>query len=132
VRADFNLLDFIDVPGAFFCGPLTVQAGDAQGRRSVRRPYQSSMKVWRRSVWLVTWPNYGPIAGSITIAELESLPSLVKSTAATFEGDNQPLPTRPSRLVMNAQGAADGRSFLLAPRRTTSAAATRSVRIDVW
>jgi len=139
VRAEFNLLDFTDIPGAFFCGPLTVQGWEMRKDADpFAAPYQSSMKgLGAVPVWLVTWAELRPaFAGGITIAELESLPSLVKGTAATFEEMLQPIPTRvPSRLVMNARGTlADGRSFLLhyTSQDDFSGNDVRSVRIDVW
>jgi hypothetical protein len=140
VPGGFNLLDFFDVPGAFFCGPLAVAGREMRmDPNPFAAPFQSLLKgLGSVPVWLVTWADMQAALADdvVTRTELESLPSLLMGTADTFEEMLQPIPTRvPSRLVINAQGTLeDGRSFLLHynSHDDFSGNHVRSVRIDVW
>jgi len=140
VPGGFNLLDFFDVPGAFFCGPLAVEGREMRmDPNPFAAPFQSLLKgLGSVPVWLVTWADMQAALADdvVTRTELESLPSLLMGTADTFEEMLQPIPTRvPSRLVINAQGTLeDGRSFLLHynSHDDFSGNHVRSVRIDVW
>jgi hypothetical protein len=140
VRPDFNLLEFFDIPAAFFCGPLTVQGWEIRKTADpFAAPFQSELHgLGAVPVWLVSWADMeGAIAdGDLKLAELESLPSLQMGSAHTFSEMLQPIPTRlPSRLVINAQGSlADGRRFRLhyTSQDDFSGNDVRSVRIDVW
>lgn len=139
VPADFNLLDFFDVPGAFSCNPLTVTGVEMRkDPNPFAAPFLSIMKgLGAVPVWLVEWHEmHAALADQVvTRSELEGLPSLVTGTATAFEEMLQPIPTRiPSRLVINAQGSlADGRNFRLhyTSEDDFSGNRVRSVRIDV-
>ena len=140
VRQDFNLLDFFDIPGAFFCGPLTVAGWEIRKTPDpFAAPFQSELHgLGAVPVWLVSWADMaGALAdGDLKMAELASLPSLQMGSAHTFSEMLQPIPTRlPSRLVINAEGTlADGRRFRLhyTSQDDFSGNDVRSVRIDVW
>jgi hypothetical protein len=140
VPAGFNLLDFFDIPGAFACGPLTV---DGREMRKVADPFSAPFQSELHGlgvvpIWLVTWSEMQSALADdvVTMAELLGLPSLQVGTAHTFNETLQPIPTRlPSRLIMNAAGTlADGRRFTLhyTSKDTFTTIDVRSVRIDVW
>jgi hypothetical protein len=139
VPGGFNLLDFFDIPGAFFCGPPTVAGREMRRTRPLRRAVPVAPEGAGRRSGLAG--HLGRHAGRhgrdvVTRTELESLPSLLRGTADTFSEMLQPIPTRlPSRLVINAEGTLeDGRSFLLHynSHDDFSGNNVRSVRIDVW
>lgn len=140
VPGGFNLLDFFDIPGAFFCGPLVVAGREMRKDPDpFAAPFQSLMTgLGAVPVWLVTWADMQAALADdvVTKTELEALPSLLKGTAHSFEEMLQPFPTRiPSRLVINAEGTLeDGRSFLLHynSHDDFSGNHVRSVRIDAW
>jgi hypothetical protein len=140
VPGGFNLLDFFDIPGAFFCGPLTVEGREMRkDSEPSAAPFQALLKgLGAVPVWLVSWADMQAALADdvLTRVELESLPSLVTGTAFTFAEMLQPIPTRvPSRLVINAGGTlTDGRSFRLhyTSEDDFSGNNVRSVRIDAW
>lgn len=140
VPAGFNLLDFFDIPGAFFCGPLAVEGWEMRKVPDpFAAPWQSEMHgLGAVPVWLVSWVELKTalIDGVLTVPELMGLASLQIGSAHTFSEMLQPIPTRlPSRLVMNAEGLlADGRRFRLHfnSEDTFTTIDVRSVRIDVW
>jgi len=140
VRAGFNLLDFFDIPGAFFCVPLTVEGWEMRKTDDpFAAPFQSELHgLGAVPVWLVHWTEMDAALadGILTMSELAGLPSLLIGSAHTFNETLQPIPTRlPSRLIMDAQGQlADGRRFRLhyTSKDTFTTIDVRSVRIDVW
>ena len=84
VRAGFNLLDFLDVPAAFGCGPMTVEGFTIT--KTGPFPAQSLLRgLGAVPVWFVDWPELeAAIADDVlTISELAALPSL-RVGAATF------------------------------------------------
>lgn len=92
IPAGFNLLDFFDIPGAFFCGPPTT-AGWAiwdNGPGIDPAPIKTHLQgLGAVPVWLASWPEVeATIAdGVLTVPELEGLPSLLKGSASFFTED---------------------------------------------
>jgi hypothetical protein len=113
VPDDFNLLQFFDVPGAFFCGPPTASGWDIweNGPGVDPAPIKSQLEgLGAVPVWLVSWPELEMAAqdGVLTMAELEGLSSLVRGQAAFY---NESLLIG-RKLTIVANGVLeDGRSF---------------------
>jgi hypothetical protein len=118
VPADFNLLDFFDVPGAFGC-PLSGEGREwrANGEPPFTAPWLSILRGGPIAIWFVSWPDLSQAAADdvLTRTEIEALPSLRKGTADSFHEWLEPAPTRsPSRTVIEAQGVLEGGgSFVL-------------------
>ncbi len=117
VPSDFNLLDFFDVPGAFFCGPPTTEGFRIweTGPFLDPAPYQVKLQgLGAVPVWFVDTDDYVAAIsdGELTISELEALNPLM-GTASQFnevlhpgEAANVPL------LVARMKGHLDdGRPF---------------------
>jgi hypothetical protein len=73
VPADFNLLDFFDIPGAFLCGPQTVQTASIwrNGPGIDEAPiHAKSHGLGTMPVWFVSWPQLEAAiaAGVLTMA----------------------------------------------------------------
>lgn len=118
VPADFNLLNFFDVPGAFGCNPMTITQ-DTIWRNG---PEVDAGPIHARSfglgavpVWIVGWPELqGAIAdGELTIGELAALPSLVVGSATFYSETLHPgSAAQVPRAVVVASGSLDdGRNF---------------------
>lgn len=118
IPPDFNLLDFIDVPGAFGCA-LSPEGREwrANGEPPFAAPYLSILRGGPVSVWLVSWPELSQAAADdvLTLAEVEALPSLRKGATTSFHEWLEPAPTRvPSRTIIETQGVLeDGSGFVL-------------------
>lgn len=120
VPADFNLLDFFDIPGAFACGPQTVQTATVwrNGPETDEGPIHArSFGLGAVPVWFVSLPELeAAIAdGELTIGELGALPSLILGEATFYSETLHPLPfAQNDRLVIVARGSLeDGRTFQL-------------------
>ena len=133
VPADFNLLDFFDIPGAFFCGPQTVQTATIwrNGPGIDDAPiHAKSSGLGAMPIWFVSWPELEvAIAdGVLTIGELGSLPSLVKGTASFYTETLHPgqIPLT----VFVARGTLDdGGAFAAQATRSGGAGRLTHVRI---
>jgi len=111
IPADFDLLGFFDFPGpdgpgAFACplqlrGWFMIEAAAPQGTFP-RIVHASGDAV---PFWFVRWEEFQPLltTGSVTIADLELLPSLVRGVAHRFEEMLQPRPEE-HRVTINARG----------------------------
>jgi hypothetical protein len=119
VRADFNLLDFLDFSGAPFQCQLHIE-----GRTtwvSLSDPYPAAQFFQGTGavpVWFVRWPELEAAAADdvLTIGELAALPSLVTGTASFFHESirNDIRGQRGGNEALVAAGTlADGRSFLV-------------------
>lgn len=83
VPADFNLLDFYDVPAAFGCAPPTTD-GFLIFPEGSMVPLQSKLSGRGAvPVWFSSWAELSAAMDDdvLTITELEALPSLIKGTA---------------------------------------------------
>jgi len=113
VPGDFNLLDFYDVPGAFFCGPPTTTGWDIweNGPGIDPVPIKSQLKgLGAVPVWLVNWPEMQAVVGDgeLTMTELEAMLSLQRGWASFY---NESLLIG-RKLTIVANGVLeDGRSF---------------------
>lgn len=113
VPADFNLLQFYHVPGAFFCTPTTTTGWSMweNGPGIDPAPFRIQLKgLGAVPVWLVDWPEMQTAAqdGVLTMSELQAMPSLVRGTAFFY---NESL-IIPRKLTYVANGMLeDGRRF---------------------
>ena len=136
VPAGFNLLDFFDIPGAFFCGPQTVQTTTIwrNGPGIDDAPIMAKSRgLGAMPVWFVSWPELeAAIAdGELTISELGSLPSLLIGTASFYTETLHPGQAAQVPLtVFVARGTLeDGRSFQAQATRSGGAGRVTHVRI---
>ena len=121
VPAGFNLLDFVDIPGAFAC-PLTVSGFELwdNGPGIDAAPRQAVSSGPAVPVWFVPWTAFqAAIADDVlSKSELESLAPL-KGVATTFQEVLHPLVppgttggAKVPHLTITASGVLpDGRSF---------------------
>jgi hypothetical protein len=128
IPAEFNLLDFFDIPGAFFCQPQTVQTASIWKNGPPGDPapiHAKSHGLGAVPVWFVTWAELeAAIAdGVLTIGELESLPSLLKGTASFFTETLHPgEAANVGMLTFVARGVLDdGRTFQVQGTRNDGA-----------
>jgi hypothetical protein len=136
VPAGFNLLDFFDIPGAFFCGPQTVRTATIwrNGPGIDDAPIMAkSQGLGEMPVWFVTWPvlEVAIADGELTIGELESLPSLMVGTASFYTETLHPgQAAQVPLIVFVARGMLeDGRSFQAQATRSGGAGRLTHVRI---
>lgn len=124
VPADFNLLQFFDVPAAFGCELVVTGSSLWQGE-----PFNGAPKIVNSSGAAIVW--FVPAAviaqamqdGELTIGELAGLEGLLVGQAQQFNEVLHPHPLPPElgggghpnhKLVQNAQGELeDGRRFSL-------------------
>ncbi len=118
VPADFNLLDFFDVPRVFGCGPMTVEHATVwqNGPEADPAPLHTRiLGLGAVPVWFVSWPELEAAVadGEMTIGELAGLPSLMVGSATTFSQTLNPVGgARVPRDVTVALGSlADGTAF---------------------
>jgi hypothetical protein len=127
IPSDFNLLDFFDAPRAFGC-PLTVEGfeiwrkGPWAGDLS---PIQTlSYGLGAVPVWFVEWDELQEAMGDgmLTLAELESLSSLVKGSAYYFKETLHPSQgARQTKTEITARGTLEaGDSFFFQVEETHS------------
>jgi hypothetical protein len=116
VPEDFNLVEFFDIPGAFACGPMTVDTfavwedtpgSDPVGPRQARARGLGAVPIWFVPTDEIVLAESD---GVLTVAELEALDPLMGH--ASFYTET--LHPHKSFLVVNARGTLDdGRSFRL-------------------
>lgn len=119
VRADFNLLDFFDVPAAFGCKPPTTD-GFVIMADGANTPLQSKLRgLGAVPVWFVRWPELSAAVtdGPLTITELANLPSLMTGSASFYTETLHPYGgAQVSKLTLVGSGTLqDGRSFKIRP-----------------
>jgi hypothetical protein len=90
VPADFNLLALFDVPGAFVCGPSTIDGFTIwrNGPGTDPAPIQAELHgLGAVPIWFVRWPELEAAVadGVLTIGELAALPSLLVGSASFYE-----------------------------------------------
>ena len=118
VPANFNLLDFFDIPRAFGC-PLNVKGISIWQNgpppidpAPILQTFQGTSPV---SIWFVRWAELqaGMADGMLTIGELRAMPSLRIGTASFYHELLQPPPLAHEVLdAIVAHGTlADGRVF---------------------
>jgi len=136
VPASFNLLDFFDIPGAFFCGPQTVQTATIwrNGPGIDDAPIMAKSRgLGEMPVWFVRWPELeAAIAdGELTIGDLEGLPSLLVGTASFYTETLHPSQAAQVPLtVFVARGTLEeGGSFQAQATRSGGAGRLTHVRI---
>jgi hypothetical protein len=139
VRADFNLLDFFDIPGAFFCGPATTTGFTIWNNGPGLDPaplHAMNFGLGDVPVWFVSWPELQAAMGDgiLTIGELAALPSLLVGSANSFQQVLHPHDAASvPKLNFVASGTLeDGRSFRVQHVRTDAPAGFRertSIRI---
>lgn len=117
VPSGFNLLSFFDAPRAFGC-PLTVKGFEIweHGPGTDPAPRLTKLRDARAvPVWLVSWPQLEVAAadGTLTIAELRALPSLITGVASHFRETLHPTQSNNrGKINIGARGTlSDGRSF---------------------
>lgn len=118
VPADFNLLDFFDVPRVFGCGPMTVEHATVWQNGPGTDPAPLHTRILGLGavpVWFVSWPELEAAVADdeMTIGELAGLPSLMVGSATTFSETLNPSGgARVPRDVTAARGSlADGTAF---------------------
>lgn len=115
VRADFNLLNFFDIPAAFACQPPTTD-GFVIIADSADTPLQSKLHgLGAVPVWFVRWPELSAAIADdvLTITELGGLPSLMTGSASFYTETLHPYGgAQVSKLTLVGAGTLeDGRSF---------------------
>ena len=127
IPADFNLLDFFDVPdgsnlGAFDCQPPTTDSFSIwqNGPEVDAAPLIAKFSgLGAVPVWFVSWPEIETAVADdvLTIGELAALPSLLTGTASFYKEILHPAESPapgPGKIQFTARGTlADGRSFLV-------------------
>jgi hypothetical protein len=118
VRADFNLLEFFDIPGAFLCGPPTTEGFTIWRNGPGVDPaplHAVNRGLGDVPVWFVSWPELQTAMadGVLTIGELAALPSLLVGSADFFQQVLHPHDAaNVPKLIFVATGTLeDGRSF---------------------
>jgi hypothetical protein len=136
VPADFNLLDFFDIPRVFGCGPQTVQTSTIwrNGPGIDQAPIMAQSRgLGAVPVWFVSWPELEAAMadGELTIGELAGLPSLLVGTASFYTETLHPTQAAQVPLtVFVARGMLDdGRSFQAQATRSGGAGRLTHVRI---
>lgn len=137
IRSDFNLLDFFDAPTAFGCyasEPYLVGFGIFQGG-PFDPPIQSRLQSnpgQIMPVWFVSWSELrAAIADdTLTIGDLEALPSLVKGGATFYTETLHPYQAAKQTMTsIVAMGFLDdGRAFVY--RATETHGTLRSIEIS--
>jgi hypothetical protein len=108
VPAGFNLFDFYDIPGAFFCPSLVDGFSLHVEPMGMTPPKMSNLSGNAVAIWFVPWdaPFQQAVAnGSLTIADLEAMPGLLKGVATQFREtlnsvENHPVP----KIIISARG----------------------------
>lgn len=125
VPVDFNLLDFFDVPGAFGCEARVVgfEVWKALPPPPGGAPVQAmTFGLDGMEIWFVQWSELEAAMADdiLTLGELETLPSLVKGSAAAFKETLHPDGgARQIKLQMVGAGTLeDGRSFSFSSEET--------------
>jgi hypothetical protein len=90
VPADFNLLALFDVPGAFACGPSTIDGFTIwrNGPETDPAPIQAEFHgLGAVPIWFVRWPDLEAAVADdvLTIGELAALPSLLVGSASFYQ-----------------------------------------------
>lgn len=111
---DFNLLNFFDIPNAWFC-PLLME-GFGVFPDPLGQPRQSLLMGDEVPIWFVSTEDYESAIedGKLTVAELRSLTSIKYGVADFYVEVLQPLdgPAAVPKLELLASGQLeDGRSF---------------------
>ncbi len=136
IRADFNLLDFMDMPAAFDCNapePYLIGFGIFKGEV----PIQSKLQLvpgQTMPVWFVRWPELqAAIADDeLTIGELAALPSLLKGQATFYTETLHPAGAAQQTMIsIVASGfLADGRKFIFQATGTKEENRLNHVKIE--
>jgi hypothetical protein len=129
VPANFNLLDFLDVPAAFGC-PGTVDGFSIFKDPLPALPIQVNLEgLGAVPIWFVSWADLQAAKADdrVTVGELRGLSSLVIGAAAVFRERLDPA----EQLTIAARGVlADGRSFGF--EFTYAGGDSRHTRIAFW
>jgi hypothetical protein len=136
IPADFNLLDFFDVPRVFGCGPQTVKTSTIwrNGPGVDAAPVMAKSRgLGAVPVWFVSLPELQAAMadGELTIGELAALPSLLVGTASLYTETLQPTQAAQVPLVVFvAQGVLeDGRSFQAQATKSSAAGGLTHMRV---
>jgi hypothetical protein len=126
VPPQFNLLNFFDVPGAFFCQPLAVEGFAVFPNAPPPVDIAPMQAKWYGlgavSVWFASWPEIQAAAADdvLTLSELSVMSSLMRGTADFYRETLHPDPILPDdgsvqpKLTIVAHGTLeDGRRFSL-------------------
>lgn len=112
VPGDFNLYDFFDIPGAFFCVPLTVDGFAIYEDAGDLIPSQYKVHgLGELPVWFVSGDDYDAAIddGDLLFSEVESMPSLLKGHATFYKENRQVDGVHPNPKVnIVAYGMIDG------------------------
>ncbi len=117
IPANFNLLDFFDIPGAFECNPPTTDgfAIWEHGPETDSAPLLSELHgLGAVPVWFVSWPALRAATADdvLTIDELEAMQPLQGSASFYHEVLRPTGAVNVSTIEFNASGMlGDGRSF---------------------
>ncbi len=98
VPAGFNLLDLLDIPGAFACTPITTDGFSIWDNGPGTDPAPTHVQLdglGAVPIWFVKWSEMQDAVadGVLTIGELGALPSLLVGTASTYHENLHPLGT---------------------------------------
>lgn len=118
IPAEFNLLDFFDVPRVFSCGPPTTEGFNIWETEPFLdpAPYQSNLHgLGAVPVWFVDTSDYTAAIsdGELTIGELESLDPLVGAASGFTEVLHPDGGAKVGKFAVRMKGHLDdGRPFL--------------------
>ena len=136
IRADFNLLEFFDIPAAFACNapkPYLIGFGIFKGEV----PFQLKLQLAPHQtmpVWFVRWSELqAAIAdGTLTIGDLEALPSLLRGEATFYTETLHPYEMAQQTMIsiVTSGFLADGRKFTYQATGTTEENRLNHVKIE--
>jgi hypothetical protein len=115
IADDFNLLDFFDIPGAFFNEPMSVSTRSIRKDPDLAPPFQLQVRgLGAVPVWVVDAEDMEEAIadGVLTMPELADIPSVVVGEATNFHEMIQPDSRDPRQVTLVAKGTLeDGRTF---------------------
>ena len=117
IPANFNLLDFFDIPGAFDCNPPTTDGFAIWEHGPETDPAPLTLELHGLGavpIWFVSWPTLQAAMADdvLTIGELEAVQPLKGSASFYHEVLRPTGAVNVSTIEFNAGGMlADGRSF---------------------
>jgi hypothetical protein len=112
VAAGFNLFDFFDVPGAFFCAETVGGFSLHVEPLGMTPPKVSELHGSAVPIWFVPWASAFQLAVQnerLTMAELQAMPGLTKGVATHFREHLTSIENHPRPMInLTARGYIEG------------------------
>jgi hypothetical protein len=104
----FNLFDFFDIPGAFFCAPTTQGHALHVEPLGITPPKILNLSGDAVPIWFVPWTGAfqeAVAAGTLTMPQLSTMPGLVKGVARQYQEVLTTIENHPSpKINITARG----------------------------